>query len=388
MRLKIFSAVLITLAVAGVSQAQDDGKILSGKLEAAQATEIKVDLQVYSGELRLKWIATPGMAMKAGDKLAELEAPDYAEALERGREGLTAAELGLQAMKDAAKQYEDSFPEQVLAAQRRLERAREELQFFREIDRKQQVRGNEMNLEGSKFSIEDQEEELAQLEKLYKGNDLAKESQDIVLNRSKRRLAQSKERHKMAEDRHERWLKVDLPRREQDLESAVKGAELEMQRIETLKANGNADLKSKLMGAERRHKDAVQYLAKLEADAKALVLIAPHDGVMLAGGLAGNDGVAMPAKAGDKINRGLALVSVINTATLHVTVPVLAGARAKYQPGTKVAVKSDELAVNGSGTVKLIGMLVRDGKVSARIEVDNAEGKFLPGAKVGISLPE
>ncbi|MCC7507908.1 MAG: HlyD family efflux transporter periplasmic adaptor subunit [Planctomycetes bacterium] len=388
MRLKIFSALLITLAVAGVSQAQDEGKILSGKLEAAQATEIKVDLQAYSGELRLKWIATPGMAMKAGDKLAELEAPDYADALERSREGLTAAELGLQAMKDAARQYEDGFPEQVLAAQRRLERAREELQFFREVDRKQQVRNNEMNLESSKFSIEDQEEELAQLEKLYKGNDLAKESQDIVLNRSKRRLVQSKERHKMAQDRHDRWLKVDLPRREQDLESAVKGAELEMQRIDTLKANGNADLKSKLTGAERRLKDAAQYHAKLEADSKALVLIAPHDGVMLAGGLAGNDGVAMPAKAGDKINRGQALVSVINTSTLHVTVPVLANARAKYQPGTKVAVKSDELAVSGSGTVKLIGVLVRDGKVSARIEVDNAEGKFLPGAKVGVSLPE
>ncbi len=388
MRLKICSAVLITLAVAGISQAQDDSKALSGKLEAAQATEVKVDLQAYSGELRLKWIATPGMAMKAGDKLAELEAPEYAEALERGREGLTAAELGLQAMKDASRQYEDSFPEQVLAAQRRLERAREELQFFREIDRKQQVRNNEMNLEGSKFSIEDQEEELAQLEKLYKGNDLAKESQDIVLNRSKRRLAQSKERHKMAQDRHDRWLKVDLPRRDQDLESAVKGAELEMQRIETLKANGNTDLKSKLMGAERRHKDAVQQMAKLEADANALVLIAPHDGVMLAGGLAGNDGVAMPAKAGDKVNRGQALVTVINTATLHVTVPVLANARAKYQPGTKVSVKSDELGVSGSGTVKLIGMLVRDGKVSTRIEVDNADGKFLPGARVGVSLPE
>lgn len=385
--LRLHLPLLALLLATAPLFAQAEEKALSGRLEAARSTDVRAELQAYGGELRVKWTATPGLKVKKGDKLAELEAPECAEALERAKESVVGAELSLAAIKDAMALHEAGFPEQYAGAQRRLERAREEFKHFKEVDRAVQVRSNELNLENSRNNIEDQEEELRQLERLYKGNDLAKESQDIVLNRSKRRLEQSKERHKMAEDRHERWIKVDLPRREQDMESAVKSAELEMQRMEQLKATGNAELRSRLIGAERRLADTKQHLAKLEADTAALVLVAPHDGFVVAGGASGNDGVSMPLQAGDKVGKGQAIAAVIDTSTLVLNVPVLANTRERYQPGTKVSVKSDELGVTVPGTVKLTGMIVRDGKVTARVEIDNADGKLLPGAKAGISIP-
>lgn len=379
--------VIALLLAAAPLIAQGEDKTLSGRLEAARSTDVRADLQAYAGELRVKWTAAPGLAVKAGDKLAELEAPEYDDALVRAREGLVGAELALAGLKDAMALHDAGFPEQYTAAQRRLERAREELKFFKDVDRAQQVRSNELNLENSRNNIEDQEEELRQLERLYKGNDLAKESQDIVLNRSKRRLAQSKERHKMSEDRHERWIKVELPRREQDMEAAVKAAELEMQRMDQIKATGNAELRSRLIGAERRLSDAKQYLAKLEADAAQLILTAPHDGFVVCGGAAGNDGVSTPLKAGDKTGKGQVIVAVIDASTLVLNVPVLANAREKYQPGTKVSVKSDDLGANAEGTVKAVGMIVKDGKVTARVEVANTDGKLLPGARAAVSIP-
>jgi multidrug resistance efflux pump len=290
----------------------------------------------------------------------------------------------VQALEDAIAHYDASFPEQRVAAERRLERAQEELKHWQDAEKQQQIRGNELNLENSRNSIEDQEEEMRQLEQLYKGNDLAKESQDIVLNRSKRRLDQGRERYKMAVDRHKRFVEVDIPRREQDMEAGLKSAEIDLQRLKTQQEHGNADLASKMIRARRGLADAQQQLEKLGKDAGALTLAAPHAGYVTGG----SDGVSTPLKPGDKLGRGATLLAVIDTSRLNATVSVPVNARDKYPPETKVSVKSDELATTGAGKVALLGILVKDGKISARVEVDNADGKFLPGAKITIGLLE
>jgi hypothetical protein len=390
MRAKFFSALALTLALAGMAHAQDAdaGKTLTGKLEPAQATEMKADMQAYGGELRLKWIATPGTKVAAEEKVAELEAPELEEALAKARENLTAAEVGLQALQDSMAQYDASFPEQLAAAQRRHERAVEEANHWLKVEKDQVIRSAELGLKSTEENIADQKEELAQLQKLYDGNDLAKESQDIVLNRSKRRLEQSKERYEMAVVRHKRYVEVDLPRREEDMQAGVTAAKLELDRLKTQQERGNADMKVKLARAERGVSDARQAVEKLEKDAASLVLKAPHAGFVVNGGLGGNDGVAAPMKAGDKVGKGATLVAVVDASRLQLTVALQLADRAKFQPETAVNVSSTEQGVSAKGKVLAVGMLVRDGKVSARIEVDNAEGKLLPGAKATVALTQ
>lgn len=116
--------VIALLLAAAPLIAQGEDKTLSGRLEAARSTDVRADLQAYAGELRVKWTAAPGLAVKAGDKLAELEAPEYDDALVRAREGLVGAELALAGLKDAMALHDAGFPEQYTAAQRRLERDR------------------------------------------------------------------------------------------------------------------------------------------------------------------------------------------------------------------------------------------------------------------------
>ncbi len=54
------------------------------------------------------------------------------------------------------------------------------------------------------------------LDRLYKGNELAQESQDIVLKRARRRLKRTKEALKLRQRAHDRSLKYDIPKIEKE----------------------------------------------------------------------------------------------------------------------------------------------------------------------------
>ncbi|MBX3474095.1 MAG: HlyD family efflux transporter periplasmic adaptor subunit [Planctomycetes bacterium] len=384
MRLPLAATLLVCLASATLAQEGGDDT-LSGRLEALKTTEHKAEFKNFGGELRLKSIAAPGKAVKAGDVLAQLESAEFDRWLARARENAALAELGLSAATDAADQYAVNLPLQLQKAQRDFDRATEALDFFRRKDRQNRIRNSEMQIEGSENSIADQEEELRQLETLYKGNDLAKESQDIVLNRSKRRLKQSKERHEMSKESHKRFVELDIPRIEQDMVAAVESTRNELERLKRLQEKGNIEVQNRLVRARQGAEDARRALADLEADAEAFTIKAAHGGLVMVGGQGGNNSVSAALKAGDKLARGQAVATVVDTSRMVVTVSVPLSQRSTYAVGAAVSVRHGPDTV-GTGTVTAAGFLVdAKGRFSVTAEFANNEGKMLPGMKVSLS---
>lgn len=382
-------ATILLLLVSSLAIAQEERgepEALSGRLQPVQATELRLEPKAYGGELTLKLLLAPGTAVKKGEVVAEASATDYEDALARARENVRLNEMGLQLMQEAAKGAQEGYKLQLERTQRAAQRAEQDLDYFLKVQKQQSIRNSELGLESFSHNIKDQEEELAQLEKLYQGNDLAKESQDIVLNRSRRRLANSKERFEMAKEEHKRFIEVGIVRREEDLRSARDSAALELARVSSSVASENVDMQSKLIRAERGLDDARKALADLEGDAVRLKLLAPHDGVVAAGAWNNNDGASQPARVGDRLGRGGVVATVVDTGKLSVTVNVQVGSRDKFQPGTQVNVKAGE--VSATGVVKAIGFVVnKAGMVTAVIEVDNAAGALLTGQKVNVALP-
>lgn len=386
---KLAVAALIALTISGLGFAQEETEALTGRLQPAQATELKLDLKAYNGEMTLKLLQAPGTPVKKGDLVAEVDATDYEDALVRAKENVQLNEMGLQNMQDAIANHDKSFKLQLEGAERAAKRAQEDMDHWFNQQRKDSIRDAELNIESYGHSIEDQEEELAQLEKLYQGNDLAKESQDIVLNRSKRRLKNSKERFDMAKAEHKRNIDVHFPRRDEDVRNGKAWADNELARHKLEQERGNLDLKVKLLHYQRGLTDAKKHLADLESDKPRFKLAAPHDGLVAAGVWAGNDGASQPVKIGEKVGRGATIATVVNTAKLTLTVNVKVESRAKFAAGANVKVTVAEGTDTASGKVTSIGFVVsRAGMVTALVDVDNTAGKLLPGQKVGVALPE
>lgn len=378
-------AALSLMLIIGTSALAQEApeEALSGRLQPTQVTELKIELDGYSGELKLKSLLAPGTKVKKGDVVAELEAPEHADALERAAESVKLSEFSVQSLEESLAYATESYKQQLLRTQRNADRAAQDYDYFMSHQRAENIRNSEMGLESYENSIADQEEELAQLTALYKGNDLAKESQDIVLNRSKRRLKNTKERFEMAKKDHARLLEVGLKRREEDLMLAKQSAELELARVQGDSQKNNTDLEGKLIRTRRGLADARKALKDLQGDAGKLQLVAPHDGLVANGGWNGNDGAQTPLTVGDKVSRGQVLATVVDQTTLTLSVSVKLEGRDKFAPGTAVVVGEAKLP----GTVKSIGFVVGKGNmVTANIEVENAEGKLLPGQKVDVAL--
>ncbi|MBZ0136441.1 MAG: HlyD family efflux transporter periplasmic adaptor subunit [Planctomycetes bacterium] len=388
---KLASALVLLMVIGGMNAAQEargEPEPLTGQVQPAQVTELKLELKGYSGELKLKTLLAPGTSVKKGDVVAEVEGTELADALERAGESVELARGSVAHLQAALEHADESFKLQHERAKRSAERAQQDLEFFIQHDKAESIRNSEMGLENYQNNIEDQEEELAQLERLYQGNDLAKESQDIVLNRSKRRLKQTKERYEMSKKDHERLVNVHMKRREQDLVSARDQAVLELARLDGEAERGNLDLGGKLTRARRGLKDAEKSLADLQGDQARMKLTAPHDGLVAVGAWGGNDGASNPFKVGDDVKNRATLATVVNTGRLKVEVSVKLDSRAKFPAGQPVNVTAKEGATTATGKVTAIGFVVNRGMVTASIEIDNPEGKLLPGQKVGVALPE
>lgn len=386
MRLPLAAALIA--CVAGASLAQEGGDdSFTGRLEAAVSTELKVDLKNYNGDLRLKMVVAPGTKVNAGDVVAQLDATDFDRWLARARENAALADQALTAAQDGNDQYNVALPLQLQKAQRDFDRATESLDFFRKKDRQNRIRNSEMGIESFENNIEDQEEELRQLEALYKGNDLAKESQDIVLNRSKRRLKQSKERFEMTKESHKRFVELEIPRIEQDMVAAVDGTRNELERLKRLQEKGNFEVNNRLVRSRQGLEDARKALADLESDVGAFTLKAPHAGLVLVGGLGGNNSVSAGLKAGDRVARGQAVATVVDTSKLMVTFNVPVAQYDRATVGSTVEIKYGA-AVTAQGRITARGFIVdAKGRVSATAEIANAEGKLLVGTKVEVKLP-
>lgn len=388
--LSLMCAFALLLAGGSINFAQDkESPTLTGRVNPANATELKLELKHYSGKLKLESIFAPGTEVETGDVVAEVSAPELEEQIDDLEVSVEHARRSLESLKASSEMAQERNALKIESAERALARAEEALEHFRKVDRDERIRRSELNLESSKHSIQDQKEELEQLEKLYKGNDLAKESQDIVLDRSRRRLRVSEERYEMQKRDHERLKTVIIPRREEDLVHALENAKLAHKSATDSNLNGMAEQDMKLERAVRDMESKEERLEELKGDAERLVLKAPHGGKIVIGGAGGNNSVSQGLEIGDEVAKGQVLVSVVDTAKLEVTVSLTLDARKNFQPGTTVNVTAAELGETVEGKVTTVGFMVdSSGHVSALITVDNSEGKLLPGVEVKVALTE
>lgn len=237
-------------------------------------------LKRLKGKMTLKWMPTPRTGISKGDLIARFEIEDADRQLSMASRPVTIAALKLTSLKEADRASSDAAQRDLKQAERTLTRAKEELEYFNKAGKVWKIRQSEIGLEGRNNSVKDQQEEMNQLDKLYKGNELGKQSADIVLNRARRRLAVTKENRDQAKKSHERLLKVVIPRQIEDKEYAVEKAQDGLDSAKFKAENGNIDLKIKILSTAASLEDAKLAVAELKQDILSLEVKAPSAGTI------------------------------------------------------------------------------------------------------------
>ena len=370
--------VILLLALAPIVLAQDPvgkadpgavarkgtiRKTLSAKgtFAPADPAELKLDLKSYRGDLRLVNVKEHGALVNAGDIIARIDTEGIDRKIVSDRMALERAELDFANAQEKRRMSDEKDQAKLARAQRDLKQAQTKLDGFIKHEKDHRDESERQSIMSRKYRLEDQQDELVQLEKMYSEDELVDATEEIVLKRSRRRFAQSKARDDLYNRRrlyrkeyYEVWKEEDL---HLDVESKNRSLAHTKRSQEMAAHKAKLDMASKQYGLKRTR----ERFADLENDRKQFVIRAPAAGMLLHSGTAMKEGSTL---------RNRSVFAKIAGKQLKVTTTIL---------------EKDILSVKNGTASEVEPTAKKDAKIMGRLSVKPLPVKGTFGAEVAIS---
>jgi len=240
----------------------------------SETTRIRLEPKAWA-DFEITQLAAHGCKVAAGDTLVTFDAEDIDKKLTDATRALATSELTLAQAELDLTHLTATVPLKLDALRRAARNAKEENLYFTATRRKASEEHAAHALKRAKETLENQQEELRQLTKMYAADDLVEETEEIILTRQRDAVAHAEFALRMEQLDHDRALKVVLPREAETLAATEKETTLAL-------TKGEAELPRQLKlqqiqleaakTAFSRDKDS---LAKLQADRKLFEIKAP-----------------------------------------------------------------------------------------------------------------
>lgn len=258
-----------------------------GFFEAAEMTEVTLgNLEAWTpmsgGMLMVKRVIEHGTPVRKGDPILWLDTERIDQTIRDLESQRKLDDLAIKQAEEELPLLEKSVPQELAAAERSKKQADEDLANWPK-DRAMLISMMDMMMAVELFSLENAREELRQLEKMYRSKDLTEETEEIILKRQRKIVELYTQDLKHTEARRERFLKIELPRRDQDIKDRAASAALALEKAKTTLP---ALLTQKRLALERskfERDKTLTRLEKLKRDRENLTVKAPADGIVYYG---------------------------------------------------------------------------------------------------------
>lgn len=360
---------------------------LSGALEPEDAAEVTYEPEAYGGELKVVE-AFRGGPVEAGQVLVRFSTEKIDEQLEAVARDVEIARRALARQQEEAKKANEASDAALARATLDRERAEKSQRRFLETDRDIRVKEAELRLKAAEDSIKDQEEELAQLRRMYGAGDAVEETERIVLERAQRQLDRSRISLDFQRNRHRWFMDVDLPDEARALELGVRREVLSHERVHATAAVALEQSRLELARAEAAFRKQEKALLDLRRDREALVLKAPRAGLAVPGACVRGkwQGVEETLKelvGGGKLRAKSPLFTIVTPGAVVVRTSVPEAKVLSVTPGMPVELRpaADERA-RLAGRVRSVAAVASDGGFPVVLEFVERDARLLPGFTV------
>jgi HlyD family secretion protein len=261
----------------------------SGILSADECAEISYKphplLHPAEGQnpLTIKQVTAHGTSVKKGDALIAFDTTKMKAVIANAELDHDVLAASIKLAVEELPLQEKAAPIELAAAEFAKKRADEELKYFLDIGRPQAEKEVNLMIKYMKFYVEYAEEELAQLKKMYKANDLTETTERMILRRQQQQVERAQEYYKSALIERDYTLKFALPNKEKALKEDQAKTTLLLEKAQKTwnpwliqKQAALAKMRHEFAGADDR-------LAKLRKDLTAMTITAPMDGVVYHG---------------------------------------------------------------------------------------------------------
>ncbi len=255
---------------------------VSGTFEAKNSTEIILRPEAWA-EFTVLSAVEHGRTVKAGATLIRFDPQKIDLALVELQRGVASSQLALKQAAVALKVAEKSTPAALAAARRTAAEATEDKQRFDKIGHPELLKDIEYDVTSTRNSLAYQLEELNQLEKMYKADDLTEETEEIILTRARNRVkSYQRSLHKTLLER-DRLLKYGVARQVKNVEYQTDQAQLVLEQAKTVLP---ASLEERRLVFEKLQSDHQQLKLRLDRvrrDRKLMTVTAPVSGTVYYG---------------------------------------------------------------------------------------------------------
>lgn len=255
---------------------------MSGYFAPASSTELSVTLET-SLSLKVLKAAEHGASVREGEVIVEFDAHDAKEQLDQLEYALAVQKLNLEESEREQQIALTRDPLDEEFAKLAKNQADEDFAFFVDREFPLNQRTVEQSLKSMKDYLDYTAEELRQLEKMYKADDLTEESEEIVLRRARDDLERSRFALEREELNHRRSIDLNLPRSKIHEQAQHRLAELAFEQFTMTRP---LLIEKRRIALKKLHMDfekASRELDNLRSDLKKLRIEAPHDGIVYYG---------------------------------------------------------------------------------------------------------
>ena len=257
---------------------------LKGVFESKDMAEVSVHTEAWApNPLVVKQVVEHGTAVKTGDPILWLDLTKIDQMIQDLEADRFLAELAIKQAEEELPILEKSTPLDLALAERAKRLADEDLDRFLKVDRDLMKKVVEFLVKNYTNYLEYAKEELRQLEKMYRANDIREETEEIILKRQRNQIEMITFSLDRAKILREEALTVEIPRMEQTLKNNAQKQQLGFDRARAMLPLALNQKRRALEKLNYEHTKSAERLSKLKRDREAMTVRAPTDGIVYYG---------------------------------------------------------------------------------------------------------
>lgn len=365
-----------------------------GYFEAIDPQEVRLKLEAFAGELKIASIASHGAAVKTGDVILKLDDADLQKQLAAATDELANANAALAKTRADATLAEQSEVLAMKQATDDLAKAEFDLKWFDEVEGRQYLTRVDLNLKASKDNVDDQQDELEQLKKMYKSEELTNATADIVVKRAIRALERSQITAKMIEEGIVRSKGIDFQRTRQAFNYTLERQKIAVAQLDAQQAQAKVNRVVALATANRAAEKAQEKVDDLKKDVESFSVKASADGVVLYGSFSrGAWANADPKlyRVGEKVAPGQVVMTVAVPGKLRVMIDLPEAQMGGIRQGMKSHISPlsvREAATEGTTEAPSVTGMLRDATQLFTVGLAPAktDPRLLPGNRAAVRI--
>jgi HlyD family secretion protein len=367
---------------------------VDGAFVARKMDEVPLRPDVWT-DYEITEVVDHGAKVHKGEVLVKFDAQKINEAVDDLELEQRLNELAIERAEEEMPRIEKTLKMDFEDADRTNENAKEDLARYNEIDRPMALKSADFMIKYYNFMLDYEKDELDQLEKMYKADDLTEATEEIVLKRQRNSVEFAEFSLENAKINSDEMVKYRIPRMDIRIKEATERAAMAKARAQMALA---IDLNRARYELEQRKKARTKSLdkhSKLLTDRGLMEIKAPADGVVFYGQCVNGRWSDTPSlinkyKPHNNVSPGSILMTVVESRPLYVTSTIDEGKRPEISDGQKARITLPAEGADHVGCdVKSISPIpVSSGKFEINFDVkqDEIPDWVVPGMSCKVQI--